>query len=121
MDPKVAEISANKTSQFLMNFQKAFPDEVEVFATDIQGLTIGMTNRTGDYLQADEGWWEKAYNKGTGSLSVGEVEFDESTKTYGMNIGVPIVDPETNASNWGVTRNDQYHRCICQPLKFALR
>jgi methyl-accepting chemotaxis protein len=96
MDAKVAEISANKTSQFLMNFQKAFPDEVEVFATDIQGLTIGMTNRTGDYLQADEGWWEKAYNNGAGSLSVGEVEFDESTKTYGMNIGVPVVDSESN-------------------------
>ncbi len=97
MEPRVAEITANKTSQFLLNFRKAFPDEVEVFATDIQGLTMGMTNRTGDYLQADEGWWQKAYNNGTGAISVGEVEFDESTKAYGMNIGVPIVDPGTNS------------------------
>ena len=95
MDSKVEEIQKNATSAYLSQFQSSFPDEVEVFATDIQGLTMAMTNRTGDYLQADEGWWQKAYNNGQGAISVGEVEFDESTNTYGMNIGVPIADPTT--------------------------
>ncbi len=92
IDPLVNTILASVTSNEINNFMKNFPDEVEVFVTDIQGLNIGMSGRTGDYLQADEGWWEKAYNNGAGAISVSAVEYDDSTKVYAMNIGVPIRD-----------------------------
>ena len=92
VDKLVADIQGNAVSQHLTTFIKSFPDEVEVFATDIQGLNVGMTDRTGDYLQADEGWWIKAFNGGKGAVYIGDVEYDESSKAYAMNIGIPIMD-----------------------------
>ncbi len=88
----VGQINNNPVSDQFMAFMQTFPNQVEVFATDIQGLTVAMTNRTGDYLQADEDWWQNAYNKGQGTPSISEVEYDESTKTWAVNIGVPIRD-----------------------------
>jgi methyl-accepting chemotaxis protein len=88
----VYSIDHNELSDLLKRFQQKFPEEFEVFATDIQGLTIGMTARTGDYLQADEGWWQTAYNNGEGAVSISEVSYDESSGSWAINIGIPIYD-----------------------------
>lgn len=95
VEPIVAEIFASPASDEMKTFMSVFPDEVEVFLTDIQGLNIGMSDRTGDYLQADEDWWMNAYNNGTGGISVSEVEYDDSSNVYAMNIGVPVRDPDS--------------------------
>jgi hypothetical protein len=58
----VDEISAYGTSAYLKSFVGAFPEEVEVFVTDNQGLNIAMMDRTLDYLQADEGWCREPPN-----------------------------------------------------------
>jgi len=71
-------------------FIERFPEQVEVFLTDIQGLNIAMTNRTSDYLQSDEEWWQKAYAGGGGSMYISEVKFDESTQTWAIDVGIPI-------------------------------
>jgi len=89
------EIASNDLSQYLKEFVKRNPEEVEVFVTDKKGLNIAMTDRTSDFLQGDEGWWKAAYADGTGKTFIDSVEYDESTKTYAMNIGVPIRDPKT--------------------------
>ena len=89
------EISANNISLYLTNFVKNNPEEVEVFVTDVKGLNIAMTDRTSDFLQGDEGWWQSAFDNGSGKTFVDAVEYDESTKTYAMNIGVPVRDPDT--------------------------
>jgi methyl-accepting chemotaxis protein len=68
---------------------------VEVFVTDVKGLNIAMTDRTSDFLQGDEGWWKSAFENGTGKTFIDSVEYDESSKAYAMNIGVPIRDPNT--------------------------
>ena len=90
------EISTNDISRYLSEFTKSNPEEVEVFVTDIKGLNLAMTNTTSDFLQADEGWWESSFAGGTGMTFIDSVEYDESTKTYAMNIGVPIMDPDTH-------------------------
>ena len=92
IDDLVNMILNSVSSREINTFMKSYPDEVEVFLTDIRGLNIGMSARTGDYLQGDEGWWEKAFNNGSGAVSVSPVEYDDSSKTYGMNIGVPVRD-----------------------------
>jgi methyl-accepting chemotaxis protein len=89
------EISNNYISQYLSDFLKNNPEEVEVFVTDEKGLNIAMSDTTSDFLQADEGWWESAFAGGSGETFIDSVEYDESTKTYAMNIGVPIRDRET--------------------------
>ena len=91
----VNDISTNEISKYLLGFTRANPDEVEVFVTDAKGLNIAMTNRTSDFLQGDEGWWKSAFGDGTGLTFIDSVEYDESSKTYAMNIGVPIKDPDS--------------------------
>jgi methyl-accepting chemotaxis protein len=95
MDPTVKEISENEVASYLKNFVAANPDEVEVFVTDVKGLNVAMTDRTSDFLQGDEGWWKSAFNGGSGARYIGQVEYDESTKAYAMNLGVPLFDPTT--------------------------
>ena len=94
LDPFVAQIEQIALSARLRQFAAHFPQFVEVFVTDAQGLNVAMTARTGDYLQADEGWWQTAYAGGAGDLYVGEAEYDDSTQTWAINLGVPIYDAE---------------------------
>ncbi|MCP4543556.1 MAG: hypothetical protein GY832_41110 [Chloroflexi bacterium] len=94
VEPLVSEIANNEISDHLRGFMQTFPEEVEVFVTDIQGLNVAMTERTGDYLQADEGWWLGAYDGGAGATSVSEVDYDESTGVWAIDIGVPVRNDE---------------------------
>ncbi len=103
MDKLVASIADDEISHYLKSFQTNFPEQAEVFATDIQGLTLGMTNRTSDYLQADEGWWQSTYNGGNGSIYISPVAYDESSKSWSIDVGIPIRD-ETAQKVIGVLR-----------------
>jgi len=95
VDALVGQIAENEVSTHLKTFMQAFPEEVEVFATDVQGLNVAMTDRTGDYLQADEGWWLGAYAGGQGATSVSEVDYDETAGAWAIDIGVPIRGEES--------------------------
>ena len=95
VDEIISQINANPLSAYLKDFVKSNPSEVEVFATDVKGLNIAMTDRTSDFLQGDEGWWQAAFAGGKGARYIGAVEYDDSAKAYAMNIGVPIYDPDT--------------------------
>jgi methyl-accepting chemotaxis protein len=91
----VSDIAGNETSAYLQDFQKNNPQEVEIFITDLRGLNIAMTDRTSDFLQADEDWWKSTFADGNGSTYLGQVEYDDSARTYAMDIGIPILDPGT--------------------------
>jgi GAF domain-containing protein/HAMP domain-containing protein len=97
-DPLVAGVLNNDVAAELREFRDEFPQQVELFITGIQGLSIASTNRTSDYLQADEEWWQTAYRDGS---YVGQPEYDESSKTIAMNMAVPILQ---NGNIVGVIR-----------------
>ncbi len=78
----------------LQTFRNLFPDQVEVFFTDEYGGLAAATDRTSDYYQADEEWWQIAYNDGEGAIYIGQPSFDESSQTFGLNMAVPIYDRE---------------------------
>ncbi len=86
-DPLVASVLYNNLASDLRLFQEDFPQHVEVFLTNQQGLSIATTNRTSDYYQADEEWWQTAYEEG---LYIGQPEYDESSKTIAINMAVPV-------------------------------
>jgi GAF domain-containing protein/HAMP domain-containing protein len=86
-DPLVASVLSNKLSSDLRRFQKDFPQHVEVFVTDTQGVSIASTNRTSDYYQADEEWWQTAYQQG---LYVGQPEYDQSSKSLAIVMATAI-------------------------------
>ncbi|MCB9420334.1 MAG: hypothetical protein H6667_11035 [Ardenticatenaceae bacterium] len=92
IDGLVAQIAGNDLSSHLQSFQSRFSEQMETFVTDIEGLNVGMTDRTGDYLQADEEWWLRTYNNGLGAIFIGDVSYDDTAQAFGMDIGVPVRD-----------------------------
>jgi len=96
LDELVYNKLTNQTAQELRAFQRTFPDNAEIFATDEYGAVTGITNRTSDYYQADEEWWQAAYNNGDGAVYVSDPEYDESLGKFSVLIAIPVVDKDTN-------------------------
>lgn len=99
----VRPILNNEVASELNEFKATFPENSEVFVTDRYGALVAATNRTSDYYQADEDWWQAAYNNGNGAIYFGQPEFDESSHTFGIIMAVPLVEHGTNKVN-GVVR-----------------
>ena len=66
----------------------------EIFLTDRQGATIAAYPLTSDYWQGDEEKWSNAFAGGKGTVYVGPVMYDESSKTDAVQISVPVFDGE---------------------------
>lgn len=94
-DPLVRAVLEHGISRELIEFKERFPAHVEVFITDIHGANIAATNRTSDYYQADEEWWQEAYNAGNGAVFISQPVYDESSDTLAVQMAIPIFDPET--------------------------
>ena len=99
-DPLVVSVLDNSLSSGLHRFQKEFPQHVEVFLTDQQGVSIASTNRTSDYYQADEEWWQTAYKEG---IFIGQPEYDDSSKTVAINMATAI-QPDGSDQVVGILR-----------------
>ncbi len=66
-----------------------FPVFGEVFITNRYGVNIAQTNRTSDYRQDDESWWQHAKSDG---LYVAEISFDESANIFSTAICLRVKD-----------------------------
>ena len=62
----------------------------EMFVTDKYGGLVAASGKTSDFYQADEDWWQRAYNNGKGDVYCGEIELDTSSDTIGMAVAIPI-------------------------------
>ncbi|MFZ3064708.1 MAG: ATP-binding protein [Nitrospirota bacterium] len=91
--PIIREIINNEIAEYIKEYKKREGEEyAEIFITDAKGAVIAATNKTSDYFQADEKWWEEAYNNGKGSVYLSDVEYDESAKVFALNFCIPIMD-----------------------------
>jgi putative methionine-R-sulfoxide reductase with GAF domain/HAMP domain-containing protein len=97
-DPLVNGVLKSPIASELRAFRGQFPQQVELFLTGVQGVSIASTNRTSDYLQSDEEWWQTAYKDG---VYIGQPEYDDSSKTIAMNMAVPI---QQNGQTVGILR-----------------
>ncbi|WP_119342661.1 hypothetical protein [Facilibium subflavum] len=80
----------NACAMRLKQFQSAHPAFAEIFITDVAGMNVCQTNMTSDFYQADEDWWQKAYNGGKGRLYYGDIEYDQSAYSIAIPIYIPI-------------------------------
>ena len=86
-DPLVTKVLGDNLSAELLKYQAQFPENVEIFLTDLPGVSLATTDRTSDYLQSDEDWWQAAYKNGE---YISQPEFDTSTKTLAINMAVIV-------------------------------
>lgn len=89
-DPLIQEVINNELAVELKESQAKFANYAEIFVTDKYGSIVASTNRTSDYYQADEEWWQVAWNNGQGSIYIGQPEYDESANINTINIAIPV-------------------------------
>jgi hypothetical protein len=83
----------NAASRFLRDIVDNDRVYREIVVTDRAGRLVAASNPTSDYFQGDEAWWREAFDDGVrGRATVSDVQWDESTKTSGLGIAVPIVE-----------------------------
>lgn len=62
----------------------------EIFVMDNKGLNVGQSSKTSDYWQGDEAKWQKTYSVGPNAIHLSEVEFDESSQTYQVQLSTTV-------------------------------
>src|SRR3989338_10409855 len=93
--PFMQDIISNRASGILRGVEGFLEEKYnssiapEIFITNRYGANVAQTGKTSDYNQADEGWWQKAKEKG---VSVSDVEYDESAGIFSIPIGIRIDD-----------------------------
>jgi hypothetical protein len=80
----------NECAQELQKLQSSAPYFAEIFVTDNQGGLVAATGKTSDYWQGDEAKFTECFKGEEGVLYISDVEFDESTQTYSVQISVPV-------------------------------
>jgi hypothetical protein len=88
--PVVAEVLGNPASRYFTEITRQDPVYRELLLTDRAGRLIGASNLTSDYYQADEDWWQRVMADEQGEATVSDVRWDDSARTYAMEIAVPV-------------------------------
>jgi len=91
-DPLIKEITRSAVASYLAEIVAKHGDITEILVTDKLGGLIAASGKATDFYQADELWWKKAYADGKGNRYIGGLEFDASSKTWGMSVAVPVRD-----------------------------
>jgi hypothetical protein len=92
--PTVRAILGNKTSGFLADVAAINPIYRELLLTDRYGRLVAASGTTSNYLQSDEPWWREGFGDGVrGHLVVGDARYDDSSRSWGIEIVAPVEDP----------------------------
>lgn len=95
LSPALTAVLENEASRFLADLGARDGIYREVLVTDRQGRLIAASNRTSDYYQADEEWWQAAFdNGGRGRVFVSGVLYDESASVKAINIAASIANAD---------------------------
>lgn len=87
-------VLARPTSGYLRQAQQRTAGLVtEVFAMDNRGLNVGQSQVTSDYWQGDEDKWQQTFPAEGDAMHFSDVEYDDSTGFYQVQVSMPISDP----------------------------
>jgi hypothetical protein len=96
--PMVVEVLGNAASRYFTDITRGDPIYRELLLTDREGRLVAASNLTSDYNQADEDWWKRVMSgAGDGEATVSDVRWDDSARTYAMEIAVPVPGPDGRA------------------------
>ncbi len=89
-NPAIKEYFENKVALSIKDVVNIRPYIAELFITDKFGGLVAVSEKTTDFYQADEEWWQQAYDGGKGKIYVGNIEFDDSSRRWVLTIAMPI-------------------------------
>lgn len=82
----------SECGKYLYELQKKNPYYGEIFVMDNQGAIVAMTDKTTDYWQGDEEKFKESFKNGIGAIHISNVEFDQSTQAYLVQVSLPVKD-----------------------------
>lgn len=89
----ISATTDNALSTFLKDKQDAGEGKfTEIFVMDNKGMNVGQSALTSDYWQGDEAKWQDSFGAGVDAIHISDVEFDESSQTYQVQISTTISD-----------------------------
>ena len=59
------------------------------------GLLAGASDVNDDYWQGEESKWLETYRADKDALHISDLNFDESTLAWEIEVSLPVLDPET--------------------------
>ncbi len=96
--PLITDVLGRAVSSYLRDKQQQTDGLVaEVFIMDNRGLNVAQSDVTSDYWQGDEAKFQESFGAGSGTIHIGEIEFDESTSAYQVQISLTISDPDNGS------------------------
>ncbi len=102
--PTITPVIENAAADFLRGqVEKSAGQITEVVIMDSVGLNVAASGVNSDMWQGDEAKYQQTYSVGPDAYHFSEVELDDSTRTYQVQISLTIVDPDTGASIGALT------------------
>ncbi|HDR27629.1 hypothetical protein [Rhodovulum sp.] len=94
--PMISPMLASPVSGYLREQSAATNGQVtEIILMDAKGLNVAVSEVTSDYWQGDEEKHFLTHAIGPDAIHFGEVEFDQSSQRYQVEVSFTIADPET--------------------------
>lgn len=102
--PMVDSVVQSQSSDFLrQQVEHAAGLITEVFVMDEKGLNVAASAATSDYWQGDEAKFSETFPKGPHAVHLGEVDFDESSQAYQIQVSFPLINPADGRAIGAVT------------------
>ncbi len=86
-------ILTSSASDILRRRRELDPRFLDIVATDQNGNVVAASQKQARSSVAQDPDWQAAYGDGKGAVRIGNILFDEFTKSYYFNINAPIFDP----------------------------
>jgi phosphoserine phosphatase RsbU/P len=91
-DPFIKALLTNEIAGQLNSFRTLHPVFAEIFVTDANGRLLAATDKTSDYWQADELWWERGFSLPVRNHYVEGIQYDASARVFSLDVAMPIRD-----------------------------
>src|SRR5271165_2031021 len=94
--PVMRGVLDSKASESLRQRSEHLPRIIHATVTDDHGAVVAATGRPTAYSQSKNEDWQAVYADGKGAVDVGKILFDDTAKTYYVDVGVPVFEPGSN-------------------------
>ena len=91
MEETRAIFPKSEVAQYLVRLSRLMPEFTEIFFTEKHGFNVAYSNKTSDFLQKGESWWDRAWAEG---IFLGDIEYDKSAGIYSIEIAVRVTDAD---------------------------
>lgn len=91
--PLITPVLSGSTSDYLRQIVDESNGAIaEIIVMDKRGLNAAISAVTSDYWQGDEDKFQKTFSQGAGAIHVSDIELDDSSGVYVVQVSVPVVN-----------------------------